>query len=86
LAAEAQGKRRAVKPDGAKMTAIVLISFAITVVCFLLAIDWAFYQQLLLVLAAASAIILVCALEAWDGHDRPASSENERRHSISTDD
>jgi hypothetical protein len=38
------------------MSAIVLISFAITVVCLVLAIDWAIYHQLLLILAAVSAI------------------------------
>jgi hypothetical protein len=62
------------------MSAIVLISFAITVGSLLLAIDWPFYQEPLLVLAAVSAIVLVCSLDAWDGHERPASPP------ISTDD
>jgi hypothetical protein len=61
------------------MSAIVLISLAITLGSFLLAIDSAFYQEPLLIVAAVSAIVLVASLEAWDG-------SNERRPSISTDD
>jgi hypothetical protein len=61
------------------MSAIILISFAVTLASLLLAIESAFYQEPLLVLAAVSAIVLVASLEAWDG-------SNDRRPPISTDD
>jgi hypothetical protein len=64
------------------MSAVVLISGAITVCCLVLAVDWAIYQQLLLVLAAVSAIVLVASLEAWDRHGTPPSTEHEPRPSI----
>ena len=50
---------------GHEMSPILPISFVATLLCVLVAIDWALYQQILFVGAALSATVWVCALEAW---------------------
>ena len=47
------------------MSPILPISFVATLLCVLIAIDWALYQQILFVGAAPSATVWVCSLEAW---------------------
>ena len=47
------------------MSPILPISFVATLLCVLVAIDWALYQQILFVGAALSATVWVCSLEAW---------------------
>ncbi len=52
-----------------------------TLVCVLVAIDWALYQQILFVGAALSATVWVCSLEAWSCQEAPTRNEDEgRRH------
>ncbi len=58
------------------MSAIVPISFVLTLVCVLVAIDWAFYQQLLFVGAAVSATVWACSLEAWSCQQAPARTDD----------
>jgi hypothetical protein len=60
------------------MSAILPISFVVTLLCVLLAIDWAFYQQILFVGAALSATVWACALEAWSCQEARVTSEDER--------
>jgi hypothetical protein len=62
------------------MSPILPISFVATLLCVLVAIDWALYQQILFVGAALSATVLVCSIEAWSSRETPARSEDERRH------
>ena len=47
------------------MSIILPISFVATLVCVLVAIDWALYQQILFVGAALSATVCVSLLEDW---------------------
>jgi hypothetical protein len=62
------------------MSPILPISFVATLLCVLIAIDWALYQQILFVGAALSATVWVCSLEAWSCQ-APVRSEDERtRH------
>jgi hypothetical protein len=61
------------------MSLILPISFVVTLLCVLLAIDWALYQQILFVGAALSATVWVCALEAWSCQEAPGRREEERR-------
>jgi hypothetical protein len=63
------------------MSPILPISFVATLLCVLVAIDWALYQQILFVGAALSATVWVCALEAWSCQEAPAPvrSDDERR-------
>jgi hypothetical protein len=61
------------------MSAVVPISFLLTLVCVLAAIDWPLLQQLLFVGAAVAATILVCSLEAWSSQEAPVRSEDGRR-------
>jgi hypothetical protein len=60
------------------MSAILPISFVVTLLCVLLAIDWPLYQQILFLGAALSATVWVCSLEAWSTRGAP-TSEDERR-------
>jgi hypothetical protein len=60
------------------MSFILPISFLTTLLCVLVAVDWAFYQQILFVGAALSATVWVCSLEAWSTQAAPVS-EDERR-------
>jgi hypothetical protein len=61
------------------MSPILSISFVATLLCVLVAIDWALYQQILFVGAALSATVWVCALEAWSCQEAPGKREEERR-------
>ena len=63
---------------GHHMSPILPISFLATLLCVLLAIDWALYQQILFVGAALSATVWVCSLEAWSCQEAPARTEDER--------
>jgi hypothetical protein len=68
---------------GLDMSPILPISFVATLLCVLVAIDWALYQQILFVGAALSATVLVCSLEAWSCQEAPVRSEDERtRHHL----
>ena len=70
---------------GHDMSPILPISFVATLLCVLVAIDWALYQQILFVGAALSATVWVCSLEAWSCQEAPARSEDERTHSYRAD-
>jgi hypothetical protein len=61
------------------MSPILPISFLATLLCVLVAIDWALYQQILFVGAALSATVWVCALEAWSCQESPVRSADERQ-------
>ncbi len=61
------------------MTAILPISFALTLLCAFGAIDGALFRQLMFVGTALSATILVCSLEAWSAREIPVRSDDERR-------
>jgi hypothetical protein len=63
---------------GHAMSLLLPISFIATLLCVLVAIDWALYQQILFVGAALSATVWVCSLEAWSTQGGPIS-EDERR-------
>jgi hypothetical protein len=65
---------------GHDMSPILPISFVATLLCVLVAIDWALYQQILFVGAALSATVWVCSLEAWSCQEAPAKSEDEPGH------
>ena len=67
------------------MSPILPISFVATLLCVLIAIDWALYQQILFVGAALSATVWVCSLEAWSTQGPPASADDPSR-SYSADD
>jgi hypothetical protein len=62
---------------GHVMSPILPISFVATLLCVLVAIDWALYQQILFVGAALSATVWVCALEAWSCQEAPVRSNDE---------
>jgi hypothetical protein len=63
---------------GHEMSLILPISFLVTLLCVLLAIDWALYQQILFVGAALAATVWACSLEAWSCQEAPVRSEDER--------
>ena len=60
------------------MSIILPISFVATLVCVLVAIDWALYQQILFVGAALSATVCVSLLEDWGCQEAPPGSREER--------
>ena len=60
------------------MSAILPISFALTLLCAFGAIDGALFRQLMFVGVALSATILVCSLEAWSAREIPVRSDEER--------
>ena len=62
------------------MSPILPISFLATLLCVLVALDWALYQQILFVGAALWATVWVCSLEAWSCQEAPAKSEDEHGH------
>jgi hypothetical protein len=68
------------------MSAIVPISFVVSLACVLVAIDWALYQQLLFVGAALSATVCACSLEAWSCQQAPVTGEHEQRSHNPADD
>jgi hypothetical protein len=59
------------------MSVILPISFVITLLCVLLAINWPLYQQILFLGAALSATVWACSLEAWS-QEASAGSKDER--------
>ena len=61
------------------MSAILPISFALTLLCAFGAVENVLFQQLMFVGAALSATILVCSLEAWSAREIPVRSDDERR-------
>jgi hypothetical protein len=67
------------------MFPILPISFLVTVLCALGAIEGVLFQQLLFVGAALSATILVCSLEAWSAREIPVRTDDERRRRNPTD-
>ena len=70
---------------GHDMSLILPISFVVTLLYVLIAVDWALYQQILFVGASAlSATVWVCSLEAWSCQ-APVTSEDERSHSYLAD-
>ena len=63
------------------MSIVVPISFVVTLLCVLVAIDWELYQQILFLGAALSATVWACSLEAWSCQGAQARSGDERsRH------
>lgn len=62
---------------GRDMSLLLPISFVVTLLCVLLAIDWALYQQILFVGAALSATVWACSLEAWSCREAPVRTEDE---------
>jgi hypothetical protein len=61
---------------GRDMSIVLPVSFLATLLCVLVAIDWALYQQVLFVGAALSATVWVCSLEAWSSRGPPASPDD----------
>ena len=61
------------------MSLILPISFVVTLLCVLVAIDWALYQQVLFVGAALSATVWVCSLEAWSAQAAPTNEDEPSR-------
>jgi hypothetical protein len=70
---------------GPDMSPVLPISFVVTLLCVLVAIDWALYQQILFVGAALSATVWACSLEAWSCQGAPVRSEDERGQSYPAD-
>ena len=70
---------------GPEMSPVLPISFVVTLLCVLVAIDWALYQQILFVGAALSATVWACSLEAWSCQGAPVRSEDERGRSYPAD-
>ena len=60
------------------MSPILPISFLLTLLCTLGAVEGVLFQQLMFVGAALSATILVCSLEAWSARDIPVRSDDNR--------
>jgi hypothetical protein len=60
------------------MSPILPISFLLTPLCALGAFEGVILQQLMLVGAALSATILVCAAEAWSVREIPVRSDDQR--------
>jgi hypothetical protein len=65
-------------PWVSEMSAILPISFVVTLLCVLLAIHWPLYQQILFLGAALSATVWVCSLEAWSTSRGAPASEDEQ--------
>jgi len=70
---------------GRDMSLILPISFVVTLLCVLLAIDWPLYQQVLFLGAALSATVWACSLEAWSCQEAPVRSEDEPRRAHPAD-
>lgn len=58
------------------MSVILPISFLATLLCLFGAIDGSLFRQLLFAGAAASAMVMVCSLEAWSAREIPVRSED----------
>jgi hypothetical protein len=67
------------------MSPILPISFLVTVLCGIGAIEGVVFQQLLFVGAAVAATILACAFEAWSSQAAAARSEDEAKPGRTTD-
>jgi hypothetical protein len=63
--------------DGFDMSLLLPISFLVTLLCMLGAMDGLAFQQFLFVGAAAGATILACSLEAWSCRELPVRREDE---------
>ena len=59
------------------MSPLLPISFLVTLLCAVGAMDALAFQQLLFVGAAVAATVLVCSLEAWSSRELPMRSEDE---------
>jgi hypothetical protein len=68
----------ACRQRAANMSPILPISFLVTVLCALGAVEGVLFQQLLFVGVALSATILVCSLEAWSAREIPVRTDAER--------
>jgi hypothetical protein len=77
--------RQSCRQLGPEMSPVLPISFVVTLLCVLVAIDWALYQQILFVGAALSATVWACSLEAWSCQGAPVRSEDERGQSYPAD-
>ena len=67
------------------MSPILPISFLVTVLCALGAVEGVLFQQLMFVGAALSATILVCSFEAWSAREIPVRNDDETRLRNSSD-
>lgn len=67
------------------MSPILPISFLLTLLCTLGAVEGVLFQQLMFVGAALSATILVCSLEAWSAREIPVRSDDNRMISSSSE-
>jgi hypothetical protein len=61
---------------GLAMSPVLPISFLITVLCAIGAVEGVLFQQLMFVGAALSATILVCSLEAWTAREIPVRADD----------
>jgi hypothetical protein len=61
------------------MSPILPISFLLTLLCALGAVEGVLFQQLMFVGAALSATILVCSVEAWSAREIPVRTDDERK-------
>ncbi|HWY83286.1 MAG TPA: hypothetical protein VNY10_15405 [Roseiarcus sp.] len=62
-----------------RMSPILPISFLVTLLCAVGAVEGGLFQQLMFVGAALSATILVCSFEAWSAREIPVRSDDEIR-------
>ena len=67
------------------MSPILPISFLLTLLCALGAVEGVLFQQLMFVGAALSATVLVCSLEAWSAREIPVRSDEEWKLRNSSD-
>ena len=67
------------------MSLILPISFVVTLLCVLLAIDWPLYQQALFLGAALSATVWACSFEAWSCQTASVRADDERGRSQPAD-
>jgi hypothetical protein len=67
------------------MSPILPISFLLTLLCALGAVEGVLFQQLMFVGAALSATVLVCSVEAWSAREIPVRSDDERKLRKSSD-
>ena len=62
-----------------RMSAILPISFLVTLLCTFGAVEGVLFQQLMFVGAALSATILESPLEAWSAREIPVRTDDEIR-------
>jgi hypothetical protein len=63
---------------GHDMSIIVPISFVVALLCVLVAIDWALYQQILFVGVALAATVWACSFDARSYREAQITGEDER--------